>query len=280
MKYPTIKNLFIHIGGSSFVQPASGGGTVKTKYAKVRVIRDEPTASPYYKDGADKKGRPLLYHPPMDKRPLIKRGNTLIVNLSHIESDWDKQTGVEGGIWSATLGKNKPVYIISTGSGLIQGQAKDTSVAGWFIRVDHVEIIETFERGGPEPVVVDQPEEEKEKMKYARVKVSRDEPTASPYYKDGEDKKGRPILHHPHMDKRPLIARGNILIVNLSHKESDWDEKTGVEGGIWSATLGDKYPVYIISTGSGLIQGQAKDTSVAGWYIRVDQVEVIETFEQ
>ncbi len=115
------------------------------KYARVKVIR-KPSASPFQLTGEDGQGKPIITHPPVADRPLVPYGNRLVVNLEYQASEWDKETGVEGGIWSASLGKNNPVYFISTGSGTVAGHPGDFNLSGWFIRCDQVEVIGTFEQ--------------------------------------------------------------------------------------------------------------------------------------
>lgn len=132
----------------------------------------------------------------------------------------------------------------------------------------------------PPPAPSPQPNSEPaEKIKYARVSVTRT-PHASPFKQTGADGHGKPILVQPKPHERPYIPYGIVLVVDLEYTASEWDNRIPIEGGIWSASLGQKYPVYKISSGAGNISGHPGDYNLSGWFIRCDQVKVISTFEQ
>jgi len=116
---------------------------------------------PFKKIDEDSDGKPLLADPrkKVKNRPSFKDGKTIKIDLSHSESEKDKEVVMpkgmskEGGIWAANWKKSIPFYYIHEGrawvSKPLEGDPVDANnmwdCDGWFIRCDQAEIIDTFE---------------------------------------------------------------------------------------------------------------------------------------
>ncbi|MBC8505294.1 MAG: hypothetical protein ISR58_02225 [Anaerolineales bacterium] len=105
--------------------------------------------------------------------------------------------------------------------------------------------------------------------KCVMVKAKKD---VFPFERYGKDGEGRPEVRHP--TPKVKIPAGHQVEINLSHRETKWDGKVHVKGGIWTtgnADMGSKYPMYFICNGKGRVDGTV--VSVSGMFVRCDHVD-------